>query len=116
MHEIASEMQSLSIGSGLTHEYGKISAISEWHRLRRRTIVFVRTERNETMEIHGNQKVSVKPTGKTSWLLFTVADGEEMPIGVVDHIEEANAALISIREAIQADLGWDFKQYIEEYD
>ena len=40
----------------------------------------------------------------------------EMPIGVVDHIEEANAALISIREAIQADLGWDFKQYFAEYD
>jgi hypothetical protein len=29
-------------------------------------------------------------------LIFTVADGEEIPIGVVDHIEEANAALISL--------------------
>ena len=78
--------------------------------------MFVRTERNETIEIHENQGVSVKPTGKTSWLLFTVADGEEIAIGVIDHIEEANEALVSLREAIQADLGWDFKQYIAEYD
>ena len=78
--------------------------------------MFVRTERNETIEIHGDQGVSVKPTGKASWLIFTVADGEEIPIGVVDHIEEANAALVSLREAIEADLGWDFKQYFEAYD
>ena len=78
--------------------------------------MFVRTEHSETIEIHDDQGVSVKPTGKTSWLLFTVADGEEIPIGVVDHIEEANDALISLREAIQADLGWDFKQYFAEYD
>lgn len=78
--------------------------------------VFVRTERNETIEIHGHQGVGVKPTGKTSWLIFTVTDGEEIAIGVIDHIEEANAALVSLREAIQADLGWDFRQYIEDYD
>ena len=78
--------------------------------------MFVRTERNETIEIHGDQGVSVKPTSKASWLIFTVADGEEIPIGVVDHIEEANAALVSLREAIKTDLGWDFKQYFEAYD
>ena len=78
--------------------------------------MFVRTEHNETIEIHGDQGVSVKPTGKASWLIFTMADGEEIPIGIVDHIEEANAALVSLREAIAADLGWDFKQYFEEYD
>ena len=78
--------------------------------------VFVRTARNETLEIHADQAVSVKPTGKASWLLFTVVDGEEVAIGSIDHIEEANAALVSLREAIQADLGWDFRQYIEDYD
>ena len=78
--------------------------------------VFVRTARNETLEIHADQAVRVKPTGKASWLLFTVVDGEEVAIGSIDHIEEANAALVSLREAIQADLGWDFRQYIEDYD
>ena len=78
--------------------------------------MFVRTARNETLEIHANQAVRVKPTGKASWLLFTVVDGEEVAIGSIDHIEEANAALVSLREAIQADLGWDFRQYIEDYD
>ena len=73
-------------------------------------------ERNETIEIHGDQGVSVKPDGKALWLIFTVADGEEIPIGVLDHIEEANEALTSLREAIQADLGWDFKQYFAGYD
>ena len=114
MHEIHSKVQSLSIVSDISHAYGKTGAISARHRLRGGTVCL--SELNETIEIHRDQGVSVKPTGKASWLIFTVAEGEEIPIGVVDHIEEANEALISLRGAIQADLGWDFKQYFEEYD
>ena len=46
MHELRLKKESLREVSDPSHEYGKIGSISAWHRLRRRTIVFIRTERN----------------------------------------------------------------------
>lgn len=83
--------------------------------------MFVRTEWNDTVEIYNDDEVSVKPKGNVQWLLFVVGDDDddnedddaEINIGMFENVDEANKALISLREAIGADLGWDFNQYVK---
>ena len=86
--------------------------------------MFVRTEWNDTVEIYNDDEVSVKPKGNVQWLLFVVDDDDEdnednddddveINIGMFESVDEANKALISLREAIGTDLGWDFNQYVK---
>ena len=83
--------------------------------------MFVRTEWNDTVEIYNDDEVSVKPEGNMQWLLFVVDDDNddnddddaEIRIGMFESVDEANKALISLREAIRANLGWDFNQYLK---
>ena len=78
--------------------------------------MFVRSEWNDTFEVYNSNEVSVKPTGNTQWVLFIDSedDGEgETNIGIFDNVDKANEALISLREAIGADLGWDFNQHLK---
>ena len=78
--------------------------------------MFVRNEWDDTVEIYKTDEVSVKPKGNTQWLLFMVGDVDdtEINIGIFESVGEANKALISLRQAIQASLGWDFNQYRKE--
>ena len=85
--------------------------------------MFVRTEWNDTVEIYKSDEVSVKPKGNTQWLLFVVEndddaeindDDAEINIGIFESVDKANKALISLRKAIEANLGWDFNQYQKE--
>lgn len=39
-------------------------------------------------------------------------DDAEINIGMFESVDEANKALISLRETMRADLGWDFNQYV----
>ena len=79
--------------------------------------MFVRTEWNDTVEIYVTDEVGVKPKGNAQWLLFTADndnDEDEINIGIFESVNKANKALISLRQAIQANLGWDFDQYLKE--
>ena len=47
----------------------------------------------------------MKTEWETSWLIFTQEDNEQINIGIIDNVDEANKALVSLRKAIVGDLG-----------
>lgn len=75
--------------------------------------MFIRNEQKEVVEIYSdNQDIFARPVANESWeLIVTDEDGEELDIGIFDNVEEANSALISLRSAVEDDLGWDFNYY-----